>query len=456
MTVTYSFDELKKDVAEGRIDTVLVCLVDMQGRLMGKRFHAQYFVDGGHEETHSCNYLLATDIEMETVPGYRSTSWEAGYGDYTMKPDLATLCRLPWLDGTALVLCDVLDHRTHNDVPHSPRAVLKRQVKRLEALGFKPFMASELEFYLFDQTYDDARVGGYRDLIPAGGYNEDYHIFQTTKEEDVMRALRNGLQGAGIPVENSKGEASPGQEEINVRYAEALTMADRHSIIKNACKEIAWQRGKSVTFLAKWNYNAAGSSSHIHQSLWSADGKEPKFFDRDAKYGMSDLMRMYVAGQLAYASEITYFLAPYINSYKRFVAGTFAPTKAIWSKDNRTAGYRLCGEGTKGIRIECRVGGSDLNPYLAMAALLAAGIAGIEQKLELEAPFEGDAYGGKGIREVPKTLREATEFMTTSKMLREAFGEDVVDHYTRTARWEQEEYDRRVTDWEVARGFERA
>lgn len=456
MTVTYSFDELKKDVADGRIDTVLVCLVDMQGRLMGKRFHAQYFVDGGHEETHSCNYLLATDIEMETVPGYRSTSWEAGYGDYTMKPDLATLCKLPWLDGTALVLCDVLDHRTHKDVPHSPRAVLKKQVKRLEALGFKPFMASELEFYLFDQTYDDARVGGYRDLIPAGGYNEDYHIFQTTKEEDVMRALRNGLQGAGIPVENSKGEASPGQEEINVRYAEALTMADRHSIIKNACKEIAWQRGKSVTFLAKWNYNAAGSSSHIHQSLWSADGKEPKFFDGDAKYGMSDLMRMYVAGQLAYASEITYFLAPYINSYKRFVAGTFAPTKAIWSKDNRTAGYRLCGEGTKGIRIECRVGGSDLNPYLAMAALLAAGIAGIEQKLELEAPFEGDAYGGKGIREVPKTLREATEFMTTSKMLREAFGEDVIDHYTRTARWEQEEYDRRVTDWEVARGFERA
>ncbi|MFD1328625.1 glutamine synthetase family protein [Mycoplana ramosa] len=456
MTVTYSFDELKKDVAEGRIDTVLVCLVDMQGRLMGKRFHAQYFVDGGHEETHSCNYLLATDIEMETVPGYRSTSWEAGYGDYTMKPDLATLCKLPWLDGTALVLCDVLDHRTHQDVPHSPRAVLKKQVKRLEAMGFKPYMASELEFYLFDQTYDDARESGYRDLIPAAGYNEDYHIFQTTKEEDVMRALRNGLQGAGIPVENSKGEASPGQEEINVRYAEALTMADRHSIIKNACKEIAWQRGKSVTFLAKWNYNAAGSSSHIHQSLWSADGKEPKFFDRDAKYGMSDLMRMYVAGQLAYASEITYFLAPYINSYKRFVAGTFAPTKAIWSKDNRTAGYRLCGEGTKGIRIECRVGGSDLNPYLAMAALLAAGIAGIEQKLELEAPFEGDAYGGKGIREIPKTLREATEFMTTSKMLREAFGEDVIDHYTRTARWEQEEYDRRITDWEVARGFERA
>ena len=456
MTVTYSFDDLKKDVAEGRIDTVLACLVDMQGRLMGKRFHAQYFIDGAHEETHSCNYLLATDMEMETVPGYKSTSWAAGYGDYTMKPDLATLRKLPWLEGTALVLCDVLDHHTHAEVPHSPRAVLKKQVKRLEALGLKPFMASELEFYLFDQTFDDARESGYRDLRTASGYNEDYHIFQTTKEEDVMRALRNGLQGAGIPVENSKGEASPGQEEINVRYAEALTMADRHSIIKNATKEIAWQRGKAVTFLAKWNYNLAGSSSHIHQSLWSLDGKEAKFFDRDGKYGMSEMMRMYVAGLLAHAGEITYFLAPYINSYKRFVAGTFAPTKAVWSKDNRTAGYRLCGEGTKGIRIECRVGGSDLNPYLAMAALLAAGIAGIEQKLELEAPFEGDAYGGRDIREIPKTLRGATAALKESDMLREAFGDDVVEHYVRAAEWEQEEYDRRITDWEVARGFERA
>ena len=456
MTVTYSFDDLKKDVAEGRIDTVLACLVDMQGRLMGKRFHAQYFVESAYEETHSCNYLLATDIEMETVSGYKSTSWEAGYGDYTMKPDLATLRKLPWLEGTALVLCDVLDHHTHAEVPHSPRAILKRQVKRLEAMGLKAFMASELEFFLFDQTYDDARESGYRDLRPASGYNEDYHIFQTTKEEDVMRALRNGLQGAGIPVENSKGEASAGQEEINVRYAEALAMADRHAIIKNATKEIAWQRGKAVTFLAKWNYTAAGSSSHIHQSLWSLDGTEPKFFDRGAQYGMSELMRNYVAGLLSHAGEITYFLAPYINSYKRFVAGTFAPTKAVWSKDNRTAGYRLCGEGTKGIRIECRVGGSDLNPYLAMAALLAAGIAGIEQKLELEAPFVGDAYGGKNIREIPKTLRGAAAALKDSQMLREAFGDDVVDHYVRAAEWEQEEYDRRITDWEVARGFERA
>lgn len=456
MSMTYTFDDLKKDVAEGRIDTVLACLVDMQGRLMGKRFQAEYFVESAYEETHSCNYLLATDMEMETVSGYKSTSWAAGYGDYTMKPDLATLRKLPWLEGTALVLCDVLDHHTHEEVPHSPRAILKKQVKRLEAMGLKAYMASELEFFLFDQSFDDARESGYRDLRLASGYNEDYHIFQTTKEEDVMRALRNGLQGACIPVENSKGEASPGQEEINVRYADALAMADRHSIIKNATKEIAWQRGKAVTFLAKWNYSAAGSSSHIHQSLWTLDGKEAKFFDKDAKYGMSDLMRNYVAGLLAHASEITYFLAPYINSYKRFVAGTFAPTKAVWSKDNRTAGYRLCGEGSKGIRIECRVGGSDLNPYLAMAALIAAGIAGIEEKLELEAPFVGDAYGGKDIREIPKTLRGASAALKDSKMLREAFGDDVVDHYVRAAEWEQEEYDRRITDWEVARGFERA
>jgi glutamine synthetase len=456
MSMTYTFDELKKDVAEGRIDTVLACQVDMQGRLMGKRFQAEFFVDSAFEETHSCNYLLATDIEMETVSGYKSTSWEKGYGDYTMKPDLATLRRVPWLEGTALVLCDMIDHHTHAEVPHSPRAILKKQIARLEAMGMQALMATELEFFLFDQSYDDARLSGYRDLQLVSGYNEDYHIFQTTKEEDVMRAIRKGLQGAGIPVENSKGEASAGQEEINVRYAEALTMADRHVIIKNACKEIAWSKGKAITFLAKWHYNAAGSSSHIHQSLWSADGKTPLFFDQNAEHGMSDTMQHYIAGLLAHASEITYFLAPYINSYKRFMAGTFAPTKAVWSQDNRTAGYRLCGEGTKGIRVECRVGGSDLNPYLAMAALIAAGIEGIDNKLALEPAFVGDAYGAREVREIPRTLRDATTLLKGSAMLRAAFGDDVVDHYTRAAEWEQEEYDRKITDWEVARGFERA
>ncbi|CDZ33204.1 glutamine synthetase family protein [Neorhizobium galegae] len=456
MTPIYSFDDLKRDVADGRIDTIIAAQVDMQGRLMGKRFQAEYFVESAYQETHSCNYLLATDIEMETISGYKATSWEQGYGDYTMKPDLATLRKLPWLEGTALVLCDVLDHHTHEEVPHSPRAILKRQVQRLADMGMSAFMATELEFFLFDQTYDQARESGYRNLKLASGYNEDYHIFQTTKEEEVMRAIRTGLQGAGIPVENSKGEASAGQEEINVRYADALTMADRHVIIKNACKEIAWGKGKAITFLAKWNYSAAGSSSHIHQSLWSADGKTSLFFDKDGEHGMSELMKHYIAGLLSHAGEITFFLAPYINSYKRFMAGTFAPTKAVWSKDNRTAGYRLCGEATKGIRIECRVGGSDLNPYLAMAALIAAGIDGIEKKMALEPAFVGDAYGGKDIREIPKTLRDAVDLMNGSELLRSAFGDDVIDHYVRAGQWEQEEYDRRVTDWEVARGFERA
>jgi glutamine synthetase len=451
-----TLEELKKAVAAGEIDTVIAAQVDMQGRLMGKRFQAEFFVESAWRETHSCNYLQATDMEMETVEGYKATSWEAGYGDYTMKPDLATLRRTPWLEGTALVLCDVLDHHTHAEVPHSPRAVLKSQVARLEAMGMKAFMATELEYFLFRESYEEAQQGGYRNLQTFSAYNEDYHIFQTTKEEDVNRAIRNGLQGADIPVENSKGEASAGQGEINVRYADALTMADRHVIIKNACKEIAWANGKALSFLAKWNNDAAGNSSHIHQSLWSADGKTPMFHDGDAEHGMSEVMCHYVAGLLHHASAITYFLAPYINSYKRFAAGTFAPTKAIWSRDNRTAGYRLCGEGTKAIRIECRVGGSDLNPYLAIAALLAAGIEGIETKRELEPAFVGDAYGGTNVREIPATLRDAAAALDGSAMLRAAFGDDVIDHYVHAAEWEQSEYDRCVTDWEVARGFERA
>ncbi len=455
MAATYTFENLKKDVADGAIDTVLAVQVDMQGRLMGKRFLAQHFVDSAYEETHCCNYLLATDMEMETVTGYKSTSWESGYGDYTIKPDLSTLRRVPWLEGTAMVLCDFYDHHTHQEVPHSPRAILKKQIKRLEALGMKAFMASELECFLFDQSYEEACRSGYRNLKLASDYNEDYHIFQTTKIEDVMRAIRNGLAGAGVPVENTKGEASAGQEEINVKYADALLAADNHAISKHGAKEIAWQKGKAITFLAKWHYGAAGSSSHVHQSLWSLDGK-PLFYDPARPSGMSELMEHYIAGLLAHAEEITYFLAPYINSYKRFVAGTFAPTKLVWSKDNRTAGFRLCGEDTKGVRIECRIGGADLNPYLAFAALLAAGIDGIEKKMPLETAHTGDAYGATGAREVPKTLRSATVAMDNSAMLRSAFGDDVVDHYRRAAEWEQEEYDRRVTDWEVARGFERA
>jgi glutamine synthetase len=334
--------------------------------------------------------------------------------------------------------------------------MLKRQIARLTKAGMKAAVASELEFYLFDESYEAIQARGYRDPKTSGYYIEDYHIFQTTKEEPVMRAIRNGLHGAGIPVENSKGEWGPGQEEINVRYAEALEMADRHALIKNSCKEIAHKAGKAVTFMAKWRYDLAGSSSHVHASLWDDEGRTPLFLDPESPHGMSALMRHYLAGQLTYAREITYFLAPFINSYKRFQVGTFAPTRAVWSVDNRTAGFRLCGEGTKAIRVECRIGGADLNPYLAFAALLAAGLAGIEEKLELEPAFVGDAYHGTRLREIPKTLREATDTLRGSKMLRVAFGDAVVDHYVHAAEWEQGEYDRRVTDWELKRGFERS
>ncbi len=449
-----TLDELKKACTEGNIDTILVCLVDMQGRLIGKRFHAKFFMDSGYAETHGCDYLLANDITMEPVPGYNAASWEKGYGDFDLKPDMSTLRRIPWLDGTAMVLCDVLDHHTHAELPHSPRAVLRKQIKNIELLGMQAMMGSELEFYLFDETYDSARQKSYSNLTTTGHYIEDYHIFQTSKEEEVMRSIRNGLEDAGIPVENSKGEWGPGQEEINVRYTDALQMADHHAILKNSCKEIAYQHGKAITFMAKWNTELAGSSGHIHQSLWDLTGKQSLFFDKDADHGMSELMQHYLAGQLAYAREITWFLAPYINSYKRFQSGTFAPTKAIWSVDNRTAGFRLCGESSKAIRVECRIGGADLNPYLAFAALLAAGIAGIQNKMPLEAGFVGDAYLGEQLREIPKTLREAVESMRQSKMLRMGLGDEVIDHYLRTAEWEQSEHDREVTDHEVRRGFE--
>ena len=455
MAGNLTFDQLRKAVAAGEIDTVLAAAVDMQGRLIGKRFLGRFFVESGHDETHGCNYLLANDIDMEPVPGYRAASWKMGYGDFVMKPDLSTLRHVPWLEKTALVLCDVLDHHDHADLPHSPRGLLKKQVARLKERGWLAFFASELEFYLFDETYETARGKNFRGLSTASPYIQDYVIPLTTKEEAVMRAIRNGIDGAGIPVENSKGEWGPGQEEINVRYSDALEMADRHAVLKNGVKEIAAAHGKAVTFMAKYDYSLAGSSSHVHNSLWSADGKKPLFFDRDGEYTMTPLMRAWVAGQIRYARDYTWFLAPYVNSYKRFQAGTFAPTRIVWSRDNRTAGFRLCGEGTKGIRIECRIGGADLNPYLAFAALIAAGLAGIDEKLELARPFEGDAYAVAKLPEIPKTLREATEALAKSRMLEAAFGEEVVEHYVHTARWEQLEYDRRVTDWELHRGFER-
>ena len=455
MPGTLTLDALKTLVSKGEIDTVLVACIDMQGRLMGKRFHAAFFCDGGHKETHCCNYILAVDMEMNTVPGYKSTGWEKGYGDYVLRPDMSTLRLVPWLPGTALVLGDLLDHHSHEEVDVSPRAILKRQVARARAMGFEPMMATELEFYIFENAYENLRDGGMRDLKPISGYNEDYHLFQTTKEEGLMRAVRNGLYAAGIPVENTKGEADSGQHEVNYKYSNALDTADNHVIVKQAVKEIAHAQGKSVTFMAKYDHRKAGSSSHIHQSLWSLDGK-PSFADDKDVHGMSAVMKHFLAGQLAHARDITACLAPYVNSYKRFTIGMFAPTKAVWSADNRTAGFRVCGEHTKAVRVECRIPGSDVNPYLACAALLAAGLDGIEKKMELEPELKGDMYSAKGIREIPHNLREAADLLNKSTMLRAAFGDDVVDHYHHAAQWEISETDRVVTDFELQRLLERA
>lgn len=450
-----TLDELRIAVSSGEIDTVIVAMIDMQGRLMGKRFHAQFFVDGGHTETHCCNYLLAVDMEMNPVPGYKSAGWAQGYGDYALRPDLATLRRIPWLPATALVLGDLVDHHTGEDIAISPRAVLKRQVARARAMGYEPMMATELEFYIFENSYENLRDGGLRALAPISAYNEDYHLFQTTKEEGLMRAVRNGLYGAGVPIENTKGEADAGQHEVNYKYSNALDTADNHVIVKQGVKEMAHAQGKSVTFMAKYDHRKAGSSSHIHQSLWSLDGKA-SFADHDDSNGMSDVMKHFLAGQLAHARDITAFLAPYVNSYKRFTIGMFAPTKAVWSADNRTAGFRVCGAHTKAVRVECRIPGSDVNPYLACAALLAAGLDGIEQKLALEPEMKGDMYSATGIREIPHNLREAADLLNASAMLRAAFGDDLVDHYHHAAQWEITETDRVVTDFELQRLLERA
>lgn len=447
-------DELHAKAESGDIDTVLVCMVDMQGRLMGKRFTVSNFLESAWKETHCCNYLLATDLEMATPDGYKSTSWAAGYGDYVMKPDMDTLRPVPWLEGTAMVLCDVLDHHTHEPVPHSPRQMLKKQIARMSAMGLTPMMATELEFFLFEKGFDEIRKGGFRTLTPISGYNEDYNILQTTREEHVMRPIRNHLVAAGVPVENSKGEAETGQEELNIRYADGLACADNHTIAKHAVKEIAHMQGHAVTFMPKWHADKVGSAAHVHQSLFKDDTNV--FHDPDAPLNMSDTMKSYVAGLIKYAPDMTVFLAPYVNSYKRFLPGTFAPTKIAWSVDNRTAGYRLVGEGTKGVRIECRIPGSDINPYLACAAQLAAGLKGMEDGLKLGDPVTGDVYHMTEIPEIPNTLIKATETLRGSAMLREAMGDDVIDHYTRAAEVEQEAFDAVVTDWEIQRGFERA
>ena len=451
--MTLTRQELENFVEIGKIDTVLVCMVDMQGRLMGKRFHAEAFLEIADGETHCCNYLLATDLEMATPEGYASTSWERGYGDSVMKPDLSSLRLAPWLEGTALVLCDVLEHSTHQALAISPRAILKRQIARGDGLGFTAIMATELEFFLFEGTHDEIAKNDFK-LKPISNYNEDYHIFQTSKEEHVMRPIRNQLRMMGIPVEGSKGEAEAGQEEVNIKFADALATADHHTLAKHAIKEIAHQQGYAASFLSKWHKARVGSAAHVHQSLWK-DGKNV-FFDPKHALGKSKLMDHYMAGLIKYAADYTYFMAPYVNSYKRFAKGTFAPTKTVWSIDNRTAAFRLVGEKSKSLRVECRVPGSDMNPYLAQAAMLAAGLKGIAENLPLQEPCKGDAYSIEDGPHIPHTLLDARNALFNSDMLREAFGDEVVDHYVRAAEVEIEEFNKVVTDYEIARGLEKA
>ncbi len=441
-----SYEELRELVATGEIDTVVIAFTDMQGRLMGKRLHGEFFVeqvDDGHG-TEGCNYLLALEMEMDPVPGYEIASWEQGYGDFELVPDLTTLRRIPWLEGTALVLADVLWH-DHSPVQPSPRQVLKAQMERAAALGLTPMMGSELEFYLLKETYAEAYEKGYASLTPSVPYILDYHILGTTYDEPLMRTIRNHMQAAGMRVETSKGEAWPGQQEINFRFADALTMADNHVVYKNGAKEIAFQHGCSISFMAKPFEGWIGNSCHVHSSLFR-DGA-PAFADDETLFGQ------WLAGQIACFEELAVFLAPTINSYKRFAAGSWAPTSLAWGNDNRTCGFRVVGKGAAR-RAETRIPGGDANPYLAFAAIIAAGLHGIEQGLELSPALEGNAYESDS-RRFPSSMREAIAALENGTMARAAFGDQVVDHYLNYARTEQGLFDRFVTDWERKRYFER-
>ena len=438
--------QLRARVDAGEIDTVLLALCDMQGRLQGKRLSARHFVDEVAEEgAEGCNYLLAVDVEMNTVDGYAMSSWERGYGDFELVPDLHTLRMIPWLEATALVLCD-LRWASGDDVAASPRQILKRQLERLAERGWSANASTELEFMLFSETYETAHAKRYADLVPANLYNLDYSLLATARVEPLIRRIRNGMGGAGLVVENSKGECNFGQHEINFRYADALRTADDHVIYRNGAKEIAAQEGMAISFMAKFD-EREGSSCHIHFSL--SDNAGAMVFASD-----SEAFESFVAGQLACLRELTLLLAPNINSYKRYAAGSFAPTTVAWGHDNRTCALRVVGHGPA-LRFENRAGGSDLNPYLAISALVAAGLHGVQQGLKLEPAYEGNAYEATDKPRLPTTLREARDLFDGSRVARDAFGDEVVDHYVHAADVELSAFEAAVTDWERVRGFER-
>jgi glutamine synthetase len=440
-----TLDELKKAVDDGTVDTVLLTIADMEGRLQGKRLTASHFLDDVAEHgAEGCNYLLAVDVEMNTVEGYEMSSWSRGYGDFEMKPDVETLRPVPWHPGTVHLMAD-LQWSDGRDVVASPRQILRKQIARLEERGLRAMAGTELEFIVFKDSYEEAWKHGYRDLEPANLYNVDYSMLGTARVEPLLRRIRNSMQTADMRVENSKGECNYGQHEINFRYNDALRTADDHVIYKNGAKEIADQEGMAITYMAKFN-ELEGNSCHIHCSLANDDGNN-LFADDDKAF------KGFIGGQLACLRELTYFLAPQVNSYKRFVPGSFAPTSIVWGEDNRTCSLRAVGHG-QGVRVENRVPGADVNPYLALAAIIAAGLHGIDNELDPGPPYEGNAYESDADR-VPHTLYDARDAFATSEIARDAFGQEVVDHYLNRARIELEAYEAAVTDWEKYRGFER-
>ncbi|HSF06391.1 MAG TPA: glutamine synthetase family protein [Methylomirabilota bacterium] len=445
-------------VRRGAIDTVLTVFPDGYGRLLGKRVVGRHFLDHvAGEGVHACIYLFTVDMEMEPLPGFTLTSWERGYGDMKLVPDLATLRLIPWLPHTALVFCDVYTE-AGEPIEEAPRWVLKRQAARARALGYLVKTAAELELYCFKESFEAARAKRYQNVTPVATYLEDYHILQTTKEEPLIRAIRNGMEGADVPVETSKGEWGRGQEEINLEYAEAVEMADRTALYKHGAKEIAHAQGCSVTFMAKYDVSAAGSSFHLHSSLWDRAGRKALFAPgaqpRGGRPPLNALFGAWLSGQMAMARELAYFYAPTVNSYKRYQAGSFAPTRVAAGWDNRTCGFRLCGEGGA-LRVENRIPGADANPYMAFAATIAAGLHGLGARLKAPRLYEGNAYEDATLPQVPRTLREAIAELERSRVARTAFGERVVEHYLHAARLEQQAFDQAVTDWELLRNFER-
>jgi len=450
-------EELTERVGSGAIDTVLVLFVDLYGRLVGKRFDAEFFLakiaEGG---AHACDYLLTVDMEMNPVAGYQFANWESGYGDFHLVPDFSTLRVTSWLEKTALVLCDVVDEEDHEPVRCAPRSLLQQQIGRAAAHGWNVMAGSELEYYLFDTSYRAAAGGDYSDrtLQPAGWYIEDYHALQGTREEPFNAIVRRHLAQSGIPVECTKGEWGKGQHELNVQYSDVMRMADNHVIYKQCLKEVADAQQISVTFMAKYSAQSAGSSSHVHVSLWQ-EGKNA--FSGEKRLGdiaCSDTFRWFLAGWLERVPELMVFYAPNVNSYKRFQSGSWAPTRVGWSRDNRTAGFRVVGS-DQSLRIECRIPGADCNPYLTYAAALASGLDGIERQLDPPEMFEGNVYAASQLPHVPRTLSEATENFSESEFARTVFGSDVVEHYLHFFRTEQASYDQAVTDWERRRYFER-